>query len=100
MGIEVRARVSAVLGGLGLALVMVAPCTCGGTVPVAGVLGGAGLVLGLRARREEPLSPAGEVFTLVAILTGAFTALSTLAVVLLVLLSLLGSAVDAFDALL
>lgn len=98
VGVEVRARVASILGGLSLALLMVAPCTCGGTVPFAGLLGAVALILGLRSRREEPLSPAGDVFALVAILTGAFSGLSAGAVVLFGMFTLVGSAMDLFDA--
>lgn len=69
-GIEARARLAAALGLLAVALIMVAPCACFGTVPVAGALGAGGLLLGLRARSADPCSPAGRAYGQWGAITG------------------------------
>ena len=69
-GIEARARLAAALGVLAVALIMVAPCACFGTVPVAGAMGAGGFMLGLRARSADPCSPAGRAYGVWGAITG------------------------------
>ncbi|MFK7931327.1 MAG: hypothetical protein AB8H79_24300 [Myxococcota bacterium] len=71
--IETRARLAAALGLLALSLVMLSPCSCGGTLPVGGIMGLGCMLFAMRVRASGP-SRAGKAYALSGQYAGAIAA--------------------------
>lgn len=95
--LEVAARVAGALGITALALLMVAPCSCGGSMLVGGVLGAGAAWAGMRARGDEP-SPGGRVWATTAMICGGLAAVILLLVAAAVGLSLIGQVLGILQA--
>lgn len=94
---EARARVAGALGLTALSLVMVAPCACGGTLPIGGLLGIGAAIAGLRAAAEEP-SGAGRAWARAGTTTGVSAAMVTLVVLLLLGAAFIAQVLGAISA--
>jgi len=97
IGMAVRTRVAGALGITALALTMLTPCSCGGTLLVGGLLGAGAALAGARARNSEP-DPAGRAWATSALWTGGLAAGIALLVALVLALALVLQVMGTIEA--